>query len=369
MKTTFFSLQFWLRLALAFLIPYFLFTAVTQQTALQIDEQLHQITQRIDLGVIGQQNMDSVLRHELSKIGNLVTLQDLPTGKEQLQADSIDVLLQFDNSRQMQFIYNSEINGTAIEKVVDVLQDYKQNLIGQSLDSLGIDRILLKPIEVEQTDLFDPMQAFNNLLQTVKSSLSNLLNILLLLLVLWLTRNTLLRYRKQPNKPKILVIGLTTWIATLLAMVAVIAGFYLGVHINQQGMIQGVITTIDGLLNWQKSYAFLLLWLPTWLLVTALLGIVIFSTKNVTAAYVRSFWVVLLILLGGFVGLLPWEAMPTVQLCLPIYNILKVGQMSLQNELVTMDWYIALGATTTIALLLWVVWALVAKPLEEKIEE
>lgn len=359
------SWQYWLRLFLAFLIPYLVFSAVMQQSAIRIDATLETIGEDPELAIIGIEKLPPSLTKELKDIATIRTVASNNIAQQLLQKDSIVSIIEVKTPTQIKVTYNSSKDKATTYQFLELVEIYKKEQLQMQLDSAGLELDESQQIQVKETDLFNPILAINGVINQIKNSLANVLNLLFVLLVFWMVRNALLVSRHK-QKGQLVIIAFTVLLVALSGMVAVGVGFYKGISIAQEGMIQNVIFSIKELLKWEHVGDFLLLWIPCWLFLTAILGSIIFGTKDLLKAHVRSFWAVILFSVVPLFGLMP-VAEPTLpQLLIPIYNVMNVGQLSMQGTLSVTDWWIATGGTSVLALIALGVWWKSAKPMGEE---
>jgi hypothetical protein len=301
MFTILLSWQYWLRLFLAFVVPYLVFSAVMEQASLRIDQLVDNMSSSAQVALVGGDQLPVTLTQKLDGLGNIIALETATEAQQLLEKDSVTTVIVVNSPTQVTLTYNSRK---------------------------------------------DPGVAYQ-------------------FIEFWLVRSALLVSRHK-QKNQLIVVGMTVFWVAFSGMAAVGFGFYQGISIAQEGMIQNVIFTIKELLKWKNTGPFLLLWIPCWLFIIGIMGSIIFGTKSLLKSHLRSFWGVIVLSLIALVGLMPVGESPSLgQLLIPIYNVMNVGQLSMQGVLIDTDWWIAMGGTTVFALLALGLWWKVAKPLEE----
>lgn len=365
MFTILLSWQYWLRLFLAFLIPYLVFSAVMEQAAIRIDSTIDSIGDDPQLAIVGFANLPPSLTKELKRIVDIRTVESSNHAQQLLKQDSVASVIEVETPTQIKVTYNSSKDEATAYQFLELIEAYKKEQLQIQLDSAGLVLDESQQIEVREIDLFNPMLAINTIINQIKNSLANVLNLLFVLLVFWMVRNAILLSRHK-QKEKILVLAFTVLLVGISGMLAVGLGFYKGISIEQEGMIQSVIFSIKELLKWDNTGSFLLLWIPCWLFLIGILGSIIFSTKNLLKSHVRSFWVVIVFSVVALLGLMPVSEPNLAQLLIPVYNVMNIGQLSMQGTLSTTDWWVAMGGTSVLALIALGIWWKLAKPMGEE---
>ncbi len=356
MFSNFFSWQYFLRLFLAFAIPYLLFSAIMQQVAVQLNKSLSGEDNLPRVAFVSNHSLPLLLQKEIAQNSTTQLFGSRLAAQKQLNKDSIDIILMGNSKQKIEAIYNSANEYSAAHQVLDLLEDLEQKKLYHYLDSLGVD---ISPVrnEIEEQNLFSPMQMLEKIVLQVKSNLANILNLLFILLVSWVARSILLRGRSIAFLP----LFLFAYLSVLVASIAVFYGFSYGVNIEEKGMIQGFIMNINSIIKWENLADFLWLWLPSWLFIIASLGVVINLGNDFHKAYSRSFWWLIGFILIAFAAVSPIGSISNLTAALPIYNIFAVGQMVMQQQLNDTTWYLAMGSTTGFGLLLLGLWYWLSK--------
>lgn len=356
--------QFWLRMALAFLIPYILFSGIMQTSQDAINEALSEEPEKPRLAIIGAENAPSDLLQVLQKESIVRTLSDKSEILVQIDADSIDIGLVFpvdfykDSSfhGEVEVYYNSIQNGRAVGDVLDIVEEFEDGIVRQAVEKIGLSETVVNPIKLEKTNTFNAFLMVGKIMEQVKGVLSNILNLLFIIMVLWLTRNLMLRLELAGGATKFVTRLLLTYSVTILATILVFIGFQMGIATEVEGMVRSIILSVQQLLVWNKLGGILLLWLPTWLFIIGLMGCLMNSSKDMVKIYTRTFWAGILIHVVAIIGLIPIDEIGYGQACLPIWNVFGVGQLSMRGMLDGSIWYVAMGAATFWAVLVNVVW-------------
>jgi len=336
-----------------------------EQASLRIDQLVNNMSSSAHIALVGGDQLPVTLTQKLDGLGNIISLETATEAQQLLEKDSVTTVIVVNSPTKVTLTYNSRKDQGVAYQFTEWTESYKEDQLATQLDSLGVIVDNSQTIRVEQNDLFNPMSAINDLISQVKNSLANILNLLVVLLVFWLVRNALLVSRHKP-KDQLAIVGMTVFLVALSGMAVVGFGFYQGISIAQEGMIQNVIFTMKELLKWKNTGPSLLLWIPCWLFIIGIMGSLIFGTKSLLKSHLRSFWGVIVLSLIALVGLMPVGESPSLgQLLVPLYNVMNVGQLAMQGTLVDMDWWIAMGGTTVLALLALGLWWKVAKPVEE----
>jgi hypothetical protein len=281
-----------------------------------------------------------------------------------LDADSLDIGLVFPNGfytdssfhKPINAYYNSGQNGQSAEAVLSLIEDYEDLIVAAKIQKMDMNPNILDPIVVEETNTFNPLVLMGKVMEQIKGVVSNILNLIFILFVIWLTRNLILRGEfvgKHSFKSNLFVI----WMATMLAMAFVFIGFQLGVNTEGEGMVRSVILSIQQLLVWNKLSSILWLWWPTWLFIIGLIGCIASGSRRTFSAYSRTFWAVAIIHAIALIGLIPIEKMGWIHTCLPVLNVFGVGQLSMKGLLGNSNiWMTAMVATTFWAVVINYVW-------------
>ncbi|BDS14276.1 hypothetical protein [Aureispira anguillae] len=352
-----------LRLVAAFAIPYLLFSSLMTVAAVHINEALEGGNSRPRLGLMGKEHLPLNLLKEFQQKTNIVALGEEGDLLLMLEADSIDLGLVIPSDFYQDSSYNGTINAyynsmqnrVAVEDALDILESYEKNIVAQTIENMGMDARLVHPIKVKKSNTFNALVMLGKIMEQVKGALSNVLNLLFVLLILWMVRNLVLR-ASTIAPPKFGLNLILIFIGTLLAMLLVFVGFQLGMNSEQEGMVRGILLSIQQLLVWDKLGSSFLLWCPTWLFIIGLLGWVVSSSKTTVDAYVRTFWVAVLLHIIAFWGQVPIAEMTALTTYIPVFNVFSIGQLAMKGTLDSTTWYLAFGATLVSAILVNGLW-------------
>lgn len=351
-----------LRLLFAFMVPYLFFSGLMGVTAEVINENLGQVNDKPTLGVVKKGNIPLELLSTLKQATHMI-----PTTEEQLlvllDKDSIDIGLVFPTSFEqdssqswkIKMYYNAVQNTGNTQDVLDIVGAYEENMVVERVQKLGLDHLVVNPIEVEKIDMFSPLRMLGKIMKQVKGALSNILNILMVLLVFWLLRNLVLR--AVFIAPKHFVFNLSClFVVTLVAMLLVFLGFQMGFHTEEGGIIQSLILNIQQLLVWNKISSSFWLWLPTWGFVIGLMGCIAAWSKTQLDAYVRTFWMVVFLHVIAVFGVLSTSEMGILKACVPVLNVFGIGQLAMKGDLDSSIYWTAVAASSIGAVLITVLW-------------
>lgn len=356
--------QFWLRMALAFLIPYILFSGIMQTSQHAINEALSEEPEKPRLALIGAENMPPDLLQSLQSESVIRNLTDKNEILLQIDADSIDIGLVFpadfykDSSfnGSVEVYYNSMQNRRAISDVLDIIEVFEDDIVSKEVAKIGLNENIVNPIKLEKTNTFNPFIMVGKIMEQVKGVLSNILNLLFIIMVLWLTRNLMLRLELAGLATSFGSRLLLTYSVTILATILVFIGFQMGIATEVEGMVRSIILSVQQLLVWNKLGGLLLLWLPTWLFIIGVMGCLMNSSKDMVKIYTRTFWAAILIHVVAIIGLIPIDEIGYGQACLPVWNVFGIGQLSMRGMLDSSTWYVAMAAAMFWAVLVNVIW-------------
>lgn len=363
-KSIFFNWQLWLRLILAFFVPFLLLSSIMSVSEKQINEALGQQLDQPRLGLMGKEYVPKELLERLQNGINLRELQNKGDIFLLVEEDSLDIVLVFsDNfyadSNQLGTIevyYNSIQNRNAVESVLDIVAWYKNKIVAKKIASMGLDRSVLEPILIQKNNTFSVFATVGKVLESVKGVLSNILNLLFVLLIIWLVRNLILRATFVGNPKNWLANLLLIFMITMLAMALTFIGFQAGMNIELEGMIKSLVLSVQQLLIWNRLSSFLILWWPTWLFIIGLLGWITATSKKTLSAYSITFWIVIFIHFIAIVGMFPTKELSVWAACFPIYNVFGVGQLAMKGILEDSTWWLALGSSCFWAVLVNALW-------------
>ena len=304
---------------------------------------------------------------------NVAFLTDKNEISDKLDIDSIDVGLVFSKGfsrdsnfiRQVDCYYNSMQNSNSLNLIVDVLNDYEEDMIAVNADSLGLDESVFNPVSINKNNSFSVFIMIDKILNQVKGVSAGIINFLFVMFVVWLLRSLILRVEGGESSSFVYNL-MFIFAASLMAMTLVFIGFQSGINNNSQGIIKSLIFGIQQLLQWKKVSAVFWLWLPTWLFVIGTLGCLASLAKTYVKAYAYTFWGAVLIHLVAIAGLFPIEKISLVQAVIPIYNIFGIGQLTLKEALISSDWWIAFTAISLCALFVNFLWYKIKKRSDQK---
>jgi hypothetical protein len=361
------------RLLAAFLVPYFLFSIITTIAADTINESLGQMPPP-RVGIVHQDQMPMELMTTLRARTTLSIVKGEDNLMARVENDSLDIGLLFDqlptgNSYRGNIVvyYNSMRNAGAVRQVLEMINNFEEELVAYNLQEVDIDKGLVNPIQIDKRDTFDSLLLLGQVMKSAKGGISNVFNFLLILLVLWLARQLVLRtaiYAPDRFLRNFIFIVL----GTALGMMLVFWGLQVGLDIEQEGMIRSVIRSVQQLILVDKLYPVLILWIPTWLFVLGLLGAITAGSSTRVGAHGRTFWVV--VLLHG-IALFSFASAKTAKvslLVLPIVNVFRLGQRNLRGELEWSNWSIAFVATWAWAIVFLLLWWWLDRRFNEPLE-
>jgi len=363
-----FNWQFWFRLLLAFLVPFLLFSSIMNIVADNVNDMLGGDPVKPRVALVGKDAMPAAL---LNKIESEARIIDVPSKGEIelfLYNDSFDIALVFPKGFYVDSVftggvevyYNSMQNGDAVNHVLDLVEDYEDLIVADQIQKIGLEKKVINPIVLEETNTFSPTVMLYKTMEQIKGALSNVLNLLFVLFIIWLVRNLILRaehWRPSSFGANLVVI----FIATLLATAFVFVGFQTGVNADVEGMLKGIILSIQQLLVWNKLSSILWLWWPTWLFIIGLLGCIATYSKNELKAHSRTFWVAVIIQVVALWGLMPIIEISLLETISPILNVFAIGQLALKGTLDPSAWWMAFGATTFWAVVVNFLWYRIKK--------
>jgi len=343
-KIVFVSWQYWLRLGVGFLVPYLLFSTIMQQAAVQIDLALDNIDIEPKVAILQADSIPAPLLEAIESAANIQTVADQSSAEALIDKDSLDVLIQGVSGQAVALTYDLSKNDRAIYAVLNLVDNYEDELVAASLDSLGVTASMTDPLRVNKNNLFSPMTLMGDISEQIKNSLANILNFLFLVFILWMIRSMLLRQSFLAPNASIPMVLLAVFVGTLLAMGAIFVGFQMGVSTDEQGLIQNLVFSINQLLVWNNLSSMLWLWWPTWLFIIAFFGSVIYAfPKRIVRAHNTSYWLVIGWLIVGLVAMFPTTQMTLMQYTVPVVNVFGVGQLSMKEGMESGAWWITLG--------------------------
>ena len=362
MFTVFISLRYWLRCFFAFIVPFLFFTGLMQQTAVMINTTVENLNVRSKVAIVQSDTIHTLdlIMAQLEKKHELIRIEEVAAAQEKLMDSSVAIVLFATTDRTIKAIYNSEKNGLESQVILDEIAGYKQNYMIAQLDSLGINRQRVEPFELQEQDLANPMAMINRITDTIKANIANVLNILFILFVMWMIRIVLMVHQAKGTRNVGMAI-LSTWLGAVIVMGITFAGFWMGINIEEKGLIQGIVTNINSFVLWRNINSFVVLWIPTWFFVVALIGFLLNSTTVELQGYTRSFWAVVLLHIIAFVGTAPVTELSTIHCLIPIYNIFGIGQVALQETLDNTCWWVALASNVSFGVVFLGLWLMTNK--------
>lgn len=379
----FFSWHILWRLLAAFLVPYFLFSIATTIGADTINESLGQLPAP-RVGLINQKEVPMELLTTLRAKTNLTILEGEANLLARVENDSIDIGLVFEELQQgqhymgsIEVYYNSMRHARAVGNVLELLNNYEEQLVALNLKEIDINDKLVNPIVIKKKDTFDSLLLLGQVMKGAKGGISNAFNFLLILLVLWLARQLVLRTAIYAPE-RFWRNFICTIFGTALGMVLVFWGLQVGLDVEQEGMIKSVIVSVQRLIVVDQLYPILLLWVPTWLFVLGFLGTITAGSSTRVGAHGRTFWAVIALHVVALFSFASAKVVSMALLVLPIVNVFRLGQRNLRGEMDWSNWSIAFGATWVWAVVFLLLWwfldrrsnePLAVQPLEEPVEE
>ena len=349
------------RLLAAFLIPYFLFSIATTVAADSINESLGQLPPP-RVGLVNQKDVPMELLTTLRAKTTLAVIEGEANLMARVENDSIDIGLVFEEKPlgetyrgTITTYYNSMRNAQAVREVMEMIDNYEQQLVALNLEGKEINKRLINPIIIDKKDTFDGLLLLGDVMKKAKAGISNIFNFLLILLVLWLARQMVLRsaiYAPEHFGRNLVL----TILGTALGMVLVFWGVQVGLDIEQSGMIRSVIISVQRLIVVDQLYPILLLWVPTWLFILGLLGTITAASSTRVGAHGRTFWAAVGLHVLALFSFATAKTVNITLLVLPIVNVFRLGQRNLRGELAWGHWSIAFGATWVWAVVFLFLW-------------
>lgn len=366
-RSILFSWQILLRLCLAFLIPFFFLSGIMTVAAENINRFFEPSEEKTRVGLVGKNDTPSDLLKEFQEQTTLTELEQESELLSLLDLDSLDIGILFStnfksdstDNKTISVYYNAIQNGSEARVALDILEDYEETLILQKIEAMGLDAKIINPLSIEENNTFNAFSAIGKIMDSVRGSISGVLNFLFILFVIWLTRILVLKaYYKAPKNffTNLFLVFLITLLGTGLVFV----GFQSGLGAEQVGMIRSIVLSVQQLLVWNKLSSILSLWCPTWLFIIALFGCIAALSKSMVATYTRTFWATVAIHGIAFYGLIPIEKMSAIDPFIPILNVFRVGQLAMKGSLETSSWTIAMIVSSLAALFLLFLWRMLS---------
>ena len=188
-KTVFFNIQFWLRLAFAFFLPFLFFSATMKFTADSINLALGTI-HKPKIGLVAENNVPESLMGTFRNETQIIHLRDKNEIQHFLELDSIDIGLVFLNQLndsinnyrgEIECIFNTMQNSTEVEEVLEILEEYEDGIIVENAHELGLEQSVINPIVLKKTNTLDPFLLIHKIMEQVKEIASNTLNFIFVL--------------------------------------------------------------------------------------------------------------------------------------------------------------------------------------------
>jgi hypothetical protein len=372
-RSILFSWQVLLRLLIAFLIPFFFLSGIMTIAADNINHFLSESGDKTRVGLVGEAYTPTDLLKEFQDETILTSLEQESELLSLLDKDSLDIgiLLSSDfnsdstGNKVISVYYNAVQHGSEAHDALDILEEYEQRLVFQKVTAMGLDTKIIDPVTIKKTNTFNAFTTIGKIMTHIRGTISNILNLLFILFVIWLTRILVLRacYKAPSNfLTNIVLIFLTTIIGTGLVFI----GFQSGLGAEQVGMIRSIVLSIQQLLVWNKLSSILWLWWPTWLFIIGLFGCIAAFSNSIVATYTRTFWTTIVIHGIALYGLIPIEKMSTIDPFIPILNVFRVGQSAMKGTLETSSWTTSMIASSVAALLLLLLWRMLSQRVREE---
>ncbi len=341
-----FSLQFWFRVFIAFLVPYLFFSAVLQYASKSINE-LTEADSKIEVAIVGQDFLPPDLFIKMQAVANLKLVSTKEALERLIRLDSIQVGLVFyagfnskiSSPKQIDYYIKTRQQNPAYS-LIDVLDAYEDQLIVANLKGLALAENILNPIVIKKTNSYSYFEQISQRVEQIKGSVASMVNLFIVLLSLWLLRFLVLRI--QPSKQGSFSAQLLSLMAaSILCMMVVFAGFYQGIQIEVEGMARSVVLSINNLLVWKTMHQVFWMWFPTFLFILGLLGW-LSSTTDPLKAHKRTFWLVVMLHIVAVFGLVPVDQMSFMQQASPLINTFVIGQVAFKGVLGDYQWWVAL---------------------------
>lgn len=372
LRSILFSWQILLRLLVAFAIPSFFFSGIMTAAADNINSFLGGTKTKARIGLVGKSYVPNDLLQKFETTATLTHLQQEEELLELLDKDSLDIGVLFPNNfandtnrqKKIKVYYNAVQHGEEAHTALDILENYEQKLVLNKVEAMGLAPEIVNPIVIQKTNTFNAFITIGKIMDNIRGIVSNVLNFLFILLVIWLTRILVLRayYRAPKNFLTNLIL---IFLVTLLGMGLAFVGFQAGLDAEQVGMVRSIILSIEQLLVWNKLSSMLLLWCPTWLFIIGIFGCIAAFSNSMVAAYTRTFWATIVIHAIALYGLVPIQEMNAIDPFLPILNVFRVGQLAMKGTLDTGSWTIAMVVSSIAAVVLLLLWRMLYQKSDE----
>ncbi|CAA6815039.1 MAG: Unknown protein [uncultured Aureispira sp.] len=367
-RSILFSWQILLRLCIAFLIPFFFLSGMMTIAAENINQILGETENKARVGLVGKAHTPKTLLKEFQDKTILTNLEQERDLLSLLDEDSLDIGILFSSAfntdssgkKVISVYYNSVQYSSATQDAFDILEAYEQALVFQKIEAMGLNTEIVDPVTIEKNNTFNAFATLGKIMTNIRGTISSILNFLFILFVIWLTRILVLRACYKAPKNFFINVSLV-FLSTMLGTGLVFVGFQSGLGAEQIGMIRSIVLSIQQLLVWNKLSSILWLWWPTWLFIIGLLGCIAASSKSIIATYTRTFWTTIAIHGIALYGLIPIEKMSAIDPFIPILNVFRVGQLALKGTLETSSWTISMLVSTLAALLLLLLWKILAQ--------
>lgn len=320
------SRSYWL-LLMAFLIPFGLFYLLFGFAGLTIQDQLEgSNNKKFKVAWIAEGNQAAELRRKLElhlqvSLTDTFEVADLP---EALSNDSIRVGIvigaNFDSAVANQqkanitLYYNGNSKGLSI--VEKTIANYRKEISRKNIKDSNLPEGIVSPIEVTERDMSNMQEIIKNISEIMNSSVATLISLLLLVFgavgarmglrsLFWEEEKNGLNYMAQhaviPYSriyfAKMFVVSFFSWMMMLLALF----GFASALSFEQQGIMEGIMLQLRGLLSWSSFVLLFITAVPLALLFCGFWGFLGTWTKKYAsfAANVSMLLLIILFLLGS----------------------------------------------------------------------
>jgi hypothetical protein len=320
------SRSYWL-LLMAFLIPFGLFYLLFGFAGLTIQDQLEgSNNKKFKVAWIAEGNQAAELRRKLElhlqvSLTDTFEVADLP---EALSNDSIRVGIvigaNFDSAVANQqkanitLYYNGNSKGLSI--VEKTIANYRKEISRKNIKDSNLPEGIVSPIEVTERDMSNMQEIIKNISEIMNRSVATLISLLLLVFgaigarmglrsLFWEEEkrglNYMVQYAVIPYSKiyfaKMFVVSFFSWMMMLLALF----GFASALSFEQQGIMEGIMLQLRGLLSWSSFVLLFVTAVPLALLFCGFWGFLGIWTKKYAsfAANVSMLLLIVLFLLGS----------------------------------------------------------------------
>ncbi|MCH2022341.1 MAG: hypothetical protein MK207_07630 [Saprospiraceae bacterium] len=367
-KLIFFNIQFWLRLAFAFFIPFLFFSAIMNFTAERINLTMGTI-HKPTIGLVKGNNLPNSLRELFRLKTKIIHLENRDEVLHFLELDSIHIGLVFDiqsvpNKKhyegEIECIFNGMQNSKEVDEVLHLLEKYEDRIIDNNAQEKGLENSVINPIVLKKTNILDPFLLIHRIMEQVKGIASNTLNLIFILIIIWSIRALVIKAEFEGESLFVSNLFMIL-IATLLHMIVVYIGIQTGINSEVEGVTKSLVLSIQNLLTLEKLTSLFILWLPNWLFIIGLFGVVVSISKNTIMAYSNSFAISILLFIVVFISLIPVEELGIIQTILPITNVFGLGHLIFKDISDSITWYTSFMFTSIWAVLINFLWFKIKK--------